>query len=683
MGWCVRVLFVLVLFAGTSNAVYTPPVGLVINEPLSGRVTDITGAGMSGVTLTVSGPPTGQTVATLTDASGNYSFNNTVGGDTLMPSKAGFVFNPLGVRAVSSEGPVPISGVHDFIGGTANYILRGRVIDGFGNPIPFIAINLTGSQTLGGGTDLNGDYAIFGVFPGGNFTVKPAQVGYAFSPAQVSFTNLPAGDRVIPTFIGTTFPFTITGQVKDHLGNPMNAVLLTLRRVGGSESVAVLTNSSGNFSIANIGLFEGSYTLTPTKAGYSFNPPSMGQFPVQSADFTGTPLPTVQFSTSTVAVGNGDITAGITITRSGDLTVPSTVDYATADDTGLQRVHYTIATGTVAFAAGEAAKQFSLIITDGANNSYPAAVNLTLVNPQGATLGAQATAVLTISQNHIWPGSVNPVDDAQFFARQHYSDFLSRVPDQGGLDYWSSQISQCGADQSCLRAKRIDISNAFFCELEYQQTGAYVYRLYRAAFGNQQPFPNPDLADPAEALKLPSYAVFAADRARVVGGGSLAQGQIDFANAFVQRPQFLLKYPASLGIGFLDALLGTIRNDSGVDLSPQLPALVNIFNQAGGGNNGRAAVLYRLADDNAQTSPINNRAFIDTEYSRAFVATQYFGYLRRDPDIVGFLFWLGQINGAPLRDVTRQHAMVCSFTTSGEYQLRFSPVVTHSNTECQ
>jgi hypothetical protein len=64
------------------------------------------------------------------------------------------------------------------------------------------------------------------------------------------------------------------------------------------------------------------------------------------------------------------------------------------------------------------------------------------------------------------------------------------------------------------------------------------------------------------------------------------------------------------------------------------------------------------------------------------VATQYFGYLRRDPDIDGFLFWLDQVNHGPLRDATKQHAMVCSFSTSREYQERFSPVVTRSNADC-
>jgi hypothetical protein len=274
--------------------------------------------------------------------------------------------------------------------------------------------------------------------------------------------------------------------------------------------------------------------------------------------------------------------------------------------------------------------------------------------------------------------TTTPIDDPRFFVRQHYLDFLEREPDQSGWDYWSSQITQCGADQTCVNNRRIGVSNAFFFELEYQQTGAYVFRLYRAAFGNNQPFPNPDTSNTTEAKKYPSYAVFSKDRAKVVGGSGLAQSQLDLANQFVQRAEFLSKYPASLdGTQFVDAVLANIKNDVGVDLSSQRAALISLFNSG-----GRGAVIYRLADDNASTNPINNRSFIDAEYNRAFVATQYFGYLRRDADIGGLLFWLNQVNRFPLRSTGIQNAMVCSFITSAEYQLRFGTVVTHSNKEC-
>ena len=159
---------------------------------------------------------------------------------------------------------------------------------------------------------------------------------------------------------------------------------------------------------------------------------------------------------------------------------------------------------------------------------------------------------------------------------------------------------------------------------------------------------------------------------------NLAQSQLNLANAFVQRPAFLAKYPASLtGAQFIAAVLQNIQTADGVDLTAQTSALMTLYNSG-----GRGAVLYRLADDNLQTNPINNRPFIDGEYNRAFVATEYFGYLRRDSDIGGFLFWLGQVNSGPLRDANKQHAMVCAFTTAAEYQFRFSSVQTRDDFGC-
>ncbi len=396
--------------------------------------------------------------------------------------------------------------------------------------------------------------------------------------------------------------------------------------------------------------------------------------------------PTLRFAAPSFGVSEDAGAATISITRSGDPAIPVTVDYSTADRTAKQSQDYTLAAGTLGFGPGETVKSFVVLITDDLYVEGNETVDLTLSNSTGgAVIGSPQTSVLTIVDGDSLPPSSNPLDnpDAQFFVRQHYFDFLNRVPDHGGLDYWTSQIMQCGADQNCIRAKRIDVSNAFFYELEYQQTGSYVYLVYRAAFGNNQPTPNADNSNQAEAKKLPGYLAFGPDRARVVGGANLAQGQSDFGNAFVQRSEFLAKYPASLdGPSFVDSVLATIKNDIGVDLASQRSALINLFNQAGGGNGGRGAVLYRLADDNVQTNPINNRSFIDAEYNRAFVATQYFGYLRRDSDIAGFLFWLDKVNHGPLRDGSTQHGMVCSFITSAEYQQRFSSVVTHSNSEC-
>jgi Zn-dependent metalloprotease len=59
------------------------------------------------------------------------------------------------------------------------------------------------------------------------------------------------------------------------------------------------------------------------------------------------------------------------------------------------------------------------------------------------------------------------IDDPRFFVRQHYLDFLNREPDQGGWDFWTGQITQCGADAACVARKRTDVSLAFMYSTEF------------------------------------------------------------------------------------------------------------------------------------------------------------------------------------------------------------------------
>ncbi|MGB9182273.1 MAG: DUF4214 domain-containing protein, partial [Pyrinomonadaceae bacterium] len=59
--------------------------------------------------------------------------------------------------------------------------------------------------------------------------------------------------------------------------------------------------------------------------------------------------------------------------------------------------------------------------------------------------------------------------------------------------------------------------------------------------------------------------------------------------------------------------------------------------------------------------------------------TEYFSYLRRDPDEAGLDFWVNVLDN---REPNNYRGMVCSFITSAEYQKRFASVVSHSNSEC-
>ena len=248
----------------------------------------------------------------------------------------------------------------------------------------------------------------------------------------------------------------------------------------------------------------------------------------------------------------------------------------------------------------------------------------------------------------------SPLDDAAFFVRQHYRDFLGRSADLNGVDYWTTQITQCGADSECIRARRIDVSAAFFAETEFQETGSFVYRLYKSALGRR-----------------PEFKEFLSGRARVVATPSLQANKQSFAEDFLQRPEFIRKYPRSMSAAqFVDSLLDTASRSSGVSLSAQRTSLLALHNDA---DSGRIAIIRQLAD---------SEAFAQAEYNRAFVLMQYFGYLSRDPDERGLAFWVNVLQNRPATDPRSYQAMVCSFLSSAEYQLRFGMTLTHNDSEC-
>lgn len=242
----------------------------------------------------------------------------------------------------------------------------------------------------------------------------------------------------------------------------------------------------------------------------------------------------------------------------------------------------------------------------------------------------------------------NPIDEPAFFITQLYRDSLNREPDASGLAYWTNQLTGCGNNAQCIHDRRITIAAAFFTEQEFQQTGYFVYRFYKAAFGRR-----------------PTFAEFLPDRARVVGGPDLEANKQSFANDFVSRAAFLAQYPATLTpaefVGALDASKGNSLTQAERErLAVGLAA----------GAETRATVLRKIAD---------NQLFQQREFNPAFVIMQYFGYLRRDPEDAGLNFWLNVLD---TRETNNYRGMVCSFITSAEYQKRFSPVVTRSNADC-
>jgi hypothetical protein len=249
----------------------------------------------------------------------------------------------------------------------------------------------------------------------------------------------------------------------------------------------------------------------------------------------------------------------------------------------------------------------------------------------------------------------NPIDDAHYFVRWNYKDFLGREPDQSGGDYWAGQITQCGTDASCIDSKRVDVSGAFFLSIEFQETGFLVYLMHQAAF------------DTGEHLKLKT---FLADTREIGRGVIVNQGEWktqletnkqSFINAFVARPQFTSRYPSALTARqFVDALNantgGSLTEAEVTDLADRLASQQLT----------RAQVVRAVAE---------NAEFGQRHKNRAFVLMQYFGYLQRNPDdapntdFSGFNFWLQKLDNH--QGDFRAAEMVRSFIISGEYRSRF------------
>src|SRR5262249_1366668 len=78
------------------------------------------------------------------------------------------------------------------------------------------------------------------------------------------------------------------------------------------------------------------------------------------------------------------------------------------------------------------------------------------------------------------------------------------------------------------------------------------------------------------------------------------------------------------------------------------------------GEKTRGEVLREIVELNS----VSNQFF-----NRAFVSMQYFGYLRRDPDTVGFNNWLNTLNANP----SDFRHMIFGFLFSTEYRQRFGP----------
>jgi CSLREA domain-containing protein len=413
----------------------------------------------------------------------------------------------------------------------------------------------------------------------------------------------------------------------------------------------------------------------PTEDGRGFN--SIASCLV----FDDDNAPGIHFAAAVYEVAESAGHLDVRVVRRGDASAAASVQYQA--DFGIDasaKNDYTPVRGWLDFAPGETEKSFPFLVNDDAFVEGPEQVSISLLGEGFGPMGFESARVTITSDDTSPPTRTNnPVDDAAFFVRQHYHDFLGREPDPEGFAFWKGQIEACGADAACRRVMRASVSAAFFLSIEFQRTGYQVFRAHAATYPESY---NSDFNQRLYQLApmgilFPNMATI--QRGLIVGRPGweqrLRDNTLDFARLWVESADFKAQQPADMAAAaYVDKLFA---NAGVVSTTAERDAALAAF--GAGGTEGRAAALLSVT---------NSRSVYNRQYNAAFVLMQYYGYLRRAPDeqpdigFAGFDYWLAKLDGfsAPGEDVrddavaaarAARAEMARAFVESDEYRARF------------
>jgi uncharacterized repeat protein (TIGR01451 family) len=682
--------------AATSGAIQSTQIGTVFGLPLEATVSSAFTEPVVGGVVTFTAPSSGASgkftgnVATLPVTIGaggianpSFTANNLSGSYTVSaatngaPSSA--TFSLTNTKAATSTALTSSVNPSDFgqsvtftatVSATA-VIPAGSVqfkVDGAnaGVPVPLNAggIATFTTSTLSSATHVIGaDYAGDANFNASTNTLPGNQVVRSVPTLSINDVSISEGNS------GTkTMNFTVTLSAASNLTVTTSYVTANDTAIAPADYVAVaptvLTFAPGAVTATAAVTINGDQSFEADET-FTVNLSNPTNATIARGVGTGTILNDdvqggfIAFSQATYTVNENVGTVTLTVNRTNDTSGPASVDYATNDagspaacntSNGLAsaRCDYTTAMGKLKFAAGENQKTFTVLVNQDTFVEGPETFTVILSSlTGGAQFVAPSTATVTITNGTEGPPA-NLIDDARFFVRQHYHDFLNREPDNAGLDFWSNQITSCGADVNCLSIRRVNVSAAFFLSNEFQETGGTAYLANKSAFGSV-PLYNRFERD-SQALGL-NYVFTAPGSAAV-----LEANKVNYFNDFATRPEFVTAYGGMFAGQYVDTLIA----NTGVSFTQaERDALVNGLNN---NTETQTTVLRKVSE---------KQSFRTAETNSMFVLMEYFGYLRRDPDAAGFNFWLMKLNQANGNFVTSD--MVKAFITSGEYRGRFGP----------
>jgi hypothetical protein len=453
-------MLVAAVLSGCTGQVSTATTNVQTTFRITGTLTP--GSAGAGATVALSGNANATATA---DGSGNYSFSGLANGNyTITPTRKGYVFSP-------SSGSVTIGGsdvtMPPFTGAVQTFTVAGAITpaaNGAG-----ATVTLSGAGNASTTADSAGNYS-FTSLSNGAYTITPARTGYVFTPPNQNITVNGANVTAVSFAAApqSAQTFTLSGTLSPATGGAGAAVVLS-----GVASGTTTANSSGSYSFP--GLANGTYAVTPSNAGYSFNPTTQA-VTISNANVSGVNF-TVSVAAATYTV-SGSITpaslgAGVAVMLSGPGSATTTADSSgNYSFTALANGSYTVTPSSTKAAFSPLSQT---VTVSGANVS---GVSFTATGTAGQL--SSAWTVLhrpgdgsNSEQENYQPGNVNVVGGQLVMTEQQ------------GTNVATGQYFQNDAPSGNFISCAGGGSNSYTCTSQYS-SGAVIWSSFNTQYGDIQ-----------------------------------------------------------------------------------------------------------------------------------------------------------------------------------------------------
>ena len=290
-------------------------------------------------------------------------------------------------------------------GGSTTYTISGTITGA-----STVSVALSGASTATTTTDASGNYQFTGL-ANGAYTITPTLSGDSFSPTSLAVT-VSGANLTGENFAATSATYTLSGVVQTSNGGALAGVSLQL---SGTASATQSSNSSGQYAFAN--LAAGTYTVTPTLAGYTFSPANaqvtVTNSNISATTFVGTAAPPPTYTISGVV--SGAVTGGVKITLSGAGSATTTTAANGAYTlTGLAPGNYTVAPSLSGYTFSPASTSVTINSADVTGTNFTSSAVVTATYSISGTVSGAVAGGVTVTLSGAGSGTTTTAANGSY-----------------------------------------------------------------------------------------------------------------------------------------------------------------------------------------------------------------------------------------------------------------------------